>query len=236
MIRTMKSMFSMYVACRNKACQSGAAADEVPKNCIAFWKVWTPLLETWRLDQSDDVAAPYAMDCDTAAEGGSARPDFHASPLARLHQQGGKRKQSDSEEAGSPATPRTLPMHLAGSASRTIGGQQKPTHGRRKGRPVVASDSDDPVDRIGQMIVSARAMQNERAIAADKARENEIVVRQAEHKLELEDRATQRKHQQDMMEAQQKFMLDIISAMRPPGGSGTECPHITYFCYTVPRI
>jgi hypothetical protein len=161
-IRTMKSMFSMYVACRNKACQSGAAADEVPKNCIAFWKVWTPLLETWRLDQSDDVAAPYAMDCDTAAEGGSARPDFHASPLARLHQQGGKRKQSDSEEAGSPATPRTLPMHLAGSALRTIGGQQKPTHGRRKGRPVIASDSDDPVDRIGQMIVSARAMQNER--------------------------------------------------------------------------
>jgi hypothetical protein len=52
------------------------------------------------------------------------------------------------------------------------------------------------------MLVSARAMQNERAIAADKARENEIVVRQAEHKLELEDRATQRKHQQDMLQAQ----------------------------------
>jgi hypothetical protein len=77
-------------------------------------------------------------------------------------------------------------MHLAGSASRTIGGQQKPTHGRRKGRSVVASDSDDPVDRICQILVSARAMQNERAIAT-------------EHKLELEDRGTQYKNQQDMM-------------------------------------
>ena len=127
-------------------------------------------------------------------------------------------------------------MHLAGSASRTIGGQQKPTHGRRKGRSVVASDSDDPVDRICQMLVSARAMQNERAIAADKARENEIVVRQAEHKLELEDRATQRKHQQDMMQAQQKFMLDIISAIRPAGGSGREFPDITYLYYSVENL
>jgi hypothetical protein len=127
-------------------------------------------------------------------------------------------------------------MHLAGSASRTIGGQQKPTHGRRKGRPVITSDSDDPVDRIGQMIVSARAMQNERAIAADKARENEIVVRQAEHKLELQDRATQRKHQQDMIQTQQKFMLDIISVISPVGGSGRECPDITYLYCTVSRI
>ncbi len=92
---------------------------------------------------------------------------------------------------------------------------------------MVASDSDDPVDRICQMLVSARAMQNERAIAANKARENEIVVRQAEHKLELEDRTTLRKHQQDMMQAQQKFMLDIISVIRPPGDSGREFPDIT---------
>jgi hypothetical protein len=127
-------------------------------------------------DQSDDVAAPYAMDCDTTAEGGSVRPDFHVSPHVRLHKHGGKCNQSDSEEAGSPATPRILPMHLAGSASRTIGGQQKPTHDRRKGRPVVASDSDDPVDRIGQILVSTPAMQNERTITTDKARENEIVV------------------------------------------------------------
>jgi hypothetical protein len=74
---------------------------------------------------------------------------------------------------------------MPGSGSRTIGGHQKPTHDRRKGRPVVTSDSDDPVDRIGQMIVSDQAMQNERTITVDKARENEIAVRQAEHKLEL---------------------------------------------------
>ena len=170
--------------------------------------MWTP-----RLDQSDDVAAPYAMDCDRLLF------DPGCGPFR-----------------GSPATPRTLPMHLAGSASRTIGGQQKPTHGRRKGRSVVASDSDDPVDRICQMLVSARAMQNERAIAADKARENEIVVRQAEHKLELEDRATQRKNQQDMMQAQQKLMLDIISAIRPAGGSGRQFPDITYLYYNINKM
>ena len=79
-------------------------------------------------------------------------------------------------------------------------------------------------------------MQNERAIAADKARENEIVVRQAEHKLELEDRATQRKHQQDMMQAQQKVMLDIISVIRPAGGSGREFPDITYLYYSVENL
>ena len=44
---------------------------------IAFWKVWTPLFETWRLDQSDEDTAPYVMGCDTAAEGGSGRLDFH---------------------------------------------------------------------------------------------------------------------------------------------------------------
>ncbi len=136
----------------------------------------------------------------------------------------------------SPATPRTLPMHLAGSASRTIGGQQKPTHDRRKGRSVVTSDSDDPVDRICQMLVSARAIQNERAITTDKARENEIVVRQAEHKLELEDRVTQRKHQQDMMQVQQKFMLDIMSVIRPAGGSGSQFPDITYLYYSVENL
>jgi hypothetical protein len=86
------------------------------------------------------------------------------------------------------------------------------------------------------MLVSSRAMQNERAIAADKARENEIVVRQAEHKLELEDRATQRKHQQDMMQTQQKFMLDIISTIRPAGGSGREFPDITYLYYSVENL
>ncbi len=96
------------------------------------------------------------------------------------------------------------------------------------GRSVVASDSDDPVDRICQMLVSARAMQNERTITSDKTFENEIVVRQAEHKLELEDRVTQRKHQQDMMQAEQKFMLDIISVIRPAGDSGREFPDITY--------
>ncbi len=127
-------------------------------------------------------------------------------------------------------------MHLAGSASRTIDGQQNPTHDRRKGRSVVASDSDDPVDRIGQMIVSARSMQNERAIAGDKARENEIFVWQAKHKLELEDRTTQRKHQQDMMQSQQKFMLDIISAISPPGGDGTECPHITFMLHRAENL
>jgi hypothetical protein len=79
-------------------------------------------------------------------------------------------------------------------------------------------------------------MQNEGAIAADKARENEIVVRQAEHKLELEDRATQRKHQQDMMQAQQKFMLDILFATRPAGGSGREFPGITYLYYSVENL
>ncbi len=121
--------------------------------------MWTP-----RLDQRDDVTAAYVMDCDTAAEGGSDRPDFHVCPHTRLHKQVSKRKQSDSEEAGSPATPRTLPMNLVGSLSRTIGRQKKPTHGRRKGQSMVASDSDDPVDRICQMLVSARAMQNERAI------------------------------------------------------------------------
>jgi hypothetical protein len=42
------------------------------------------------------------------------------------------------------------------------------THDRRKGRSVVVSDSDDPVDRICQMLVSVRAMQNERGISTDK--------------------------------------------------------------------
>jgi hypothetical protein len=79
-------------------------------------------------------------------------------------------------------------------------------------------------------------MQNESAITADKARENEIVVRQAEHKLELEDRANQRKHQQDMIQSQQKFMLDIISANRPAGGSGREFPDITYLYYSVENL
>ncbi len=79
-------------------------------------------------------------------------------------------------------------------------------------------------------------MQNERVIAADKACENEIVVRQAEHKLQLEDRATQRKHQQDMMQAQQKFMLDILSVIRSAGGSGREFPEITYLYYSVENL
>ena len=86
------------------------------------------------------------------------------------------------------------------------------------------------------MLVSTRAMQNERAIASDNARENEIVVRQVEDKLELEDRSTQRKHQQDMMQAQQKFMLDIISAISPAGGSGREFPDITYLYYSVENL
>jgi hypothetical protein len=100
----------------------------------------------------------------------------------------------------------------------------------------VESDSDDPVDRIGQMIVSDRAMQNERTITVDKARENENVVRQAEHKFELQDRATQRNHQQDMIQDQQKFMFDIISVIRATGGSGRECADITYLYYTGSRI
>jgi hypothetical protein len=69
-----------------------------------------------RLNQSDDVATPYVMDCDHLLFDPDVGP-FRVSP----------------------ATPHTLPMHLAGSASRTIGRQQKPTHGRRKGRSVLST-------------------------------------------------------------------------------------------------
>ena len=79
-------------------------------------------------------------------------------------------------------------------------------------------------------------MQNERTITPDKTRENEIVVWQVEHKLELEDRGTQLRHQHDMIQAQQKLMFDIISVIRSAGGSGRECPDITYLYCTVSRI
>jgi hypothetical protein len=238
-IRAIKSQFTMYVNQRNRAVnESGAGVEDVPLNAMVWWRPWTPLLEEWGLDKSDDVAAPFTLDCDSALAGGKARPDM--SPGAKKSK--AKRALSDCEEyEPTPTKARNMPAHLVGTSSNIIGGHSKPTHGRPASRQAsvarTSSSSEEPMD-LTTLLQSTREQQRDRAEAADKQRADDLLVRQQQMKGELEDRVAQRQHEKDMLAANtaanaqaaaanHSFMLALIDRIKPAASGRTHIrlPH-----------